>query len=105
MISLEENRKGVTLSGYSLFARPPGAYLSRSHSSILSSTLAPSSALLGLRALSSFLTGGARATRIDAHALSFSLWYVVGHRVATPLSLSTYQRVNLFAMQIPSDRC
>lgn len=38
-------------------------------------------------------------------ALSFSLWYAVGHRVATPLSLSTYQRVNLFAMQIPSDRC
>ena len=40
------------------------------------------------------------------HALSFSLWHAVGHtRVATPLSLSTYQRVNLFAMQIPSDRC
>lgn len=89
MISLEENRKEDTLFGYSLFACPPGAYLSRSHSSILSSTFAPSSASLGSTLLAlSFLQKHESST--ERHALSFSLWYAVGHKVATPLSLSTY---------------
>lgn len=45
-----------------------------------------------------------RRRTTERHYLFLSR-YVLGRGAATPLSLSTYDRVNLFAMQIPSNRC
>lgn len=103
--------------------RPPAAYLSRSHSSILSSALASSvvssisfslslspscrhrEPVIRTHARTHARTERYSHTHTHAHSTRAISRYIRCTRAISRFSLSTYyERVNLFAMQIPSDR-